>query len=433
MMNAGIIPPEPGYLAGAQGPAARARRAAHLRRGQDRPHRRARRRHRGLRRHARHRLPGQGPRRRLSVAAIGGTEEVMGLIADGTYEQVGTFNGNPLAMAAARATLTEVLTPDGVRPPRRAPRPDGRRRRRRSSPTTTCPGASSPPGAKGCVSVPRPARCATSATSSTSTSGCGHLHWLVQHNGGVFLPPWGKVEQWLLSVQHTDDDVDRFVANVEHVRRPGERCDVDRSMTRTAGPSRLRRAGQVVRRRAAPSTASTSTSRAGEFFSLLGPSGCGKTTTLRMIAGFEQPDRRADPARRRGPGARAAAPATGQHRLPVLRAVPVPRRVGQRRVRAALPQGSARQETEPRVGEALELVQMARLRQAPARRSSPAASSSASRWPARWSSTRRCCCSTSRSARSTPSCASTCSSSSRRCSSRSASRSSTSPTTRRRR
>jgi spermidine/putrescine transport system ATP-binding protein len=28
---------------------------------------------------------------------------------------------------------------------------------------------------------------------------------------------------------------------------------------------------------------------AGEFFSLLGPSGCGKTTTLRMIAGFEQP------------------------------------------------------------------------------------------------------------------------------------------------
>ncbi len=29
--------------------------------------------------------------------------------------------------------------------------------------------------------------------------------------------------------------------------------------------------------------------RAGEFFSLLGPSGCGKTTTLRMVAGFEEP------------------------------------------------------------------------------------------------------------------------------------------------
>jgi spermidine/putrescine transport system ATP-binding protein len=31
--------------------------------------------------------------------------------------------------------------------------------------------------------------------------------------------------------------------------------------------------------------------RKGEFFSLLGPSGCGKTTTLRMLAGFEFPDR----------------------------------------------------------------------------------------------------------------------------------------------
>ena len=29
----------------------------------------------------------------------------------------------------------------------------------------------------------------------------------------------------------------------------------------------------------------------GEFLTLLGPSGCGKTTTLRMIAGFERPNR----------------------------------------------------------------------------------------------------------------------------------------------
>src|SRR2546423_9342020 len=27
----------------------------------------------------------------------------------------------------------------------------------------------------------------------------------------------------------------------------------------------------------------------GEFFTFLGPSGCGKTTTLRMVAGFEEP------------------------------------------------------------------------------------------------------------------------------------------------
>ena len=44
--------------------------------------------------------------------------------------------------------------------------------------------------------------------------------------------------------------------------------------------------------RSGPSTASRSRSAPGEFFSLLGPSGCGKTTTLRMIGGFELPDRR---------------------------------------------------------------------------------------------------------------------------------------------
>ena len=47
----------------------------------------------------------------VSVAAIGGTEEAMGHVASGDYEMVGTFNGNPLAMAACRAMLCEVVTP----------------------------------------------------------------------------------------------------------------------------------------------------------------------------------------------------------------------------------------------------------------------------------------------------------------------------------
>ncbi len=43
----------------------------------------------------------------------------------------------------------------------------------------------------------------------------GHGHWLWQHNRGVFLPPWGKCEQWTLSVQHTDADVDRYLENLD--------------------------------------------------------------------------------------------------------------------------------------------------------------------------------------------------------------------------
>jgi glutamate-1-semialdehyde 2,1-aminomutase len=42
-----------------------------------------------------------------------------------------------------------------------------------------------------------------------------HCHWLFQLNGGVFLPPWGKAEQWLLSVQHTSEDVQRFLENFD--------------------------------------------------------------------------------------------------------------------------------------------------------------------------------------------------------------------------
>ncbi|MDH3499811.1 MAG: aspartate aminotransferase family protein, partial [Acidimicrobiia bacterium] len=45
----------------------------------------------------------------LPVSAVGGSAEVMEMIADGTYDQVGTFNGNPLGMAAAKAMLTEVM------------------------------------------------------------------------------------------------------------------------------------------------------------------------------------------------------------------------------------------------------------------------------------------------------------------------------------
>ena len=40
----------------------------------------------------------------------------------------------------------------------------------------------------------------------------------------------------------------------------------------------------------------TLTVPSGSFFALLGPSGCGKTTTLRMVAGLEQPTRGPSPS-----------------------------------------------------------------------------------------------------------------------------------------
>jgi glutamate-1-semialdehyde 2,1-aminomutase len=71
-------------------------------------------------------------------------------------------------------------------------------------------------GAKGCVSF-LPTRIRNFRDFRSLDGRYGHAHWLVQHNRGAFLPPWGKVEQWLMSVQHTDEDVDRFVANFDEL------------------------------------------------------------------------------------------------------------------------------------------------------------------------------------------------------------------------
>ena len=147
----------------------------------------------------------------IAVAAIGGTAEVMAHVTDGGYEMVGTFNGNPLAMAACRAMLCEVATPEAYQ------RIDALRQRavcglQREIERTGLVAQVVAVGAKGCVVFTgepvRDFRGFLDLDDSYS-----HAHWLFQHNGGVFLPPWGKTEQWLISVQHDEGDIDRFVAN----------------------------------------------------------------------------------------------------------------------------------------------------------------------------------------------------------------------------
>ena len=121
---------------------------------------------------------------------------------------------------------------------------------------------------------------------------------------------------------------------------------------------------------------------------MLGPSGSGKTTTLRLIAGFEQPDDGAvELGRQRRRGA-AAVRARRQHGLPGLRAVPAHDRGRERRVRAADQEGRRSDERRSARAEALELVRLDRLRARASRPSSPAASASASRSRARSSTAR---------------------------------------------
>ena len=183
-----------------------------------------------------------------------------------------------------------------------------------------------------------------------------------------------------------------------------------RPTARPADADSVTRRAQGVRPGAARWTASTS-SRAGRarLAAVLGPSGCGKTTLLRCVAGFERVDGgEIAVAGDRSPAAdpRAAAPPPGRRRPAGGRAVPAPVGRRQRRRTAwtgppAAPAGSTRCSSwSAWPGTATGC-----------RTSSPAASSSGSRWPGRSRRARRWCCSTSRSAPSTrrcgPSCAAT--------------------------
>ncbi len=147
----------------------------------------------------------------VAVAAIGGTAEVMAHVANDDYEMVGTFNGNPLAMAAARAMLCEVATDEAYR------RIERLRQRAVSGigeaiADTGLAAHVVSAGAKGCVVFSaQPVRDYRGFLGIDDRY--SHAHWLFQHNGGVFLPPWGKIEQWLISVQHDEADIDRMVAN----------------------------------------------------------------------------------------------------------------------------------------------------------------------------------------------------------------------------
>jgi glutamate-1-semialdehyde 2,1-aminomutase len=149
--------------------------------------------------------------------AIGMTEALADLITTGKVRQVGTFNGNPLSMAAAQATLTEVLTADAYA---RFEAQDARLRaglddviERYGLPCHTA-GL----GSKGCVvfaSEPlyEYRDYATKVDEELST-----LAWLYHMNHAIFMTP-GVDEQWTLSVAHEDADLERYVDAFEAFAR----------------------------------------------------------------------------------------------------------------------------------------------------------------------------------------------------------------------
>jgi glutamate-1-semialdehyde 2,1-aminomutase len=151
----------------------------------------------------------------LPSAAIGGTEEVMALVEDGTVYQVGTYNGNPLCMAAARASLLEVLTPEAYT------HMDTLNERIVSGCEEVIerhglPGYAVGIGAKGCVTF-SPTKVVDYETFKANQDvEVTELAWLFNMNRGIFMTP-GREEEWTLSVTHTNEAIDAYIAVFEEM------------------------------------------------------------------------------------------------------------------------------------------------------------------------------------------------------------------------
>ena len=143
------------------------------------------------------------------IGAIGGTEEAMAAVEDGSVYQVGTYNGNPLGMAATRANLLEVLTPDAYE------HLDGLNERILSGCEAVIrkhnlPGYSVGVGSKGCVTFSPTKVIDYETFKANQDKDLSELAWLYNMNRGIFMTP-GREEEWTLSVTHDDASVDAYI------------------------------------------------------------------------------------------------------------------------------------------------------------------------------------------------------------------------------
>jgi glutamate-1-semialdehyde 2,1-aminomutase len=151
----------------------------------------------------------------LPSGAVGGTDEVMEVVESDRVHQVGTFNGNPLSMAAARATLYEVLVPEAYS---HLESIDDRL-------LAGCqaviekyrlPGYAVGIGSKGCVTF-SPVKVTDYATFRRNQDAeLTELAWLYSVNRDIFMTP-GREEEWTLSVAQQEADADAYVAVFEEL------------------------------------------------------------------------------------------------------------------------------------------------------------------------------------------------------------------------
>jgi glutamate-1-semialdehyde 2,1-aminomutase len=142
-----------------------------------------------------------------TIGAFGGDAALMDWVTKGAAQQ-GTFNGNPLSMAAGLAALTQVLTKDaydhlGKLGTMLAEGCD------RAIADSDIPAHTVDLGAKGCVSYrAEPLTNYRDFLETHPELYWASYPWMV--NRGIFMTP-GDEEQWTVSVQHTGADIQTYI------------------------------------------------------------------------------------------------------------------------------------------------------------------------------------------------------------------------------
>jgi glutamate-1-semialdehyde 2,1-aminomutase len=143
----------------------------------------------------------------VPVGAFGGKRQYMDAITDGRFPHAGTFNGNPLAMAGIRA-VDIVCTAEALG------RAEDLNRQIIERMKDICIEYKLPAqvvgfGVKGCLTwATKPVR--NYRDYKETNFEVAELHWLWMVNRNIITPP-GLDEQWLISLAHTQKEIDMLV------------------------------------------------------------------------------------------------------------------------------------------------------------------------------------------------------------------------------
>lgn len=146
----------------------------------------------------------------FSLAAFAARREIMNLIADHRVFHGGTYNTNPVAMAAGLATFREVLTPAAYEHVEKLNKKlvDGYKKQIEKAGIV---GYMVSAGSNGALMFfPKPIR--NYRDWLTIDSDIWRHYWFGMVNRGVMAQPYWWDEQWTISVAHTEADIDKNLA-----------------------------------------------------------------------------------------------------------------------------------------------------------------------------------------------------------------------------